>query len=114
MTSVSSQASLSARLKPKDAEPDEQWKADLRKRIEVGLRDMVEEAKKARDAARADARDEAAEARVTEDYEARMATIRKLAQDEFNTQLHKETLERQWALGQVVGEQWSDEVVRQQ
>ncbi|KAA1477967.1 hypothetical protein DENSPDRAFT_628344 [Dentipellis sp. KUC8613] len=58
---------------------------------------MIEEAKKAHDSAFADARNETTGVCINEDHENSMATIRKLAQDECNTQLHKKTFERHWA-----------------
>ncbi|KAH9985646.1 hypothetical protein BJV74DRAFT_756534, partial [Russula compacta] len=93
-------------------EPDEQWKADLRKRIEHSLRQMVEDAQTTRDTILSTHPDESGRERAQRAYDDSMNTIRTLAQEEFNRQLRLEMSERKWALDVVDSN--SPDVARQQ
>jgi hypothetical protein len=97
-------------------EPNEQWKADLRKRIELGLRHMVEDAQLTRNAILNSQPSENSRECALRDYEESMNTIRMLAQDEFNRQLRTEISERKWVLGSHVvdSDSNSPDVARQQ
>ncbi|KAI9462763.1 hypothetical protein BJY52DRAFT_1116100, partial [Lactarius psammicola] len=79
-----------------EIEPDEQWKADLRKRIEHGLLDMVEDAQTARDTILNSQPSEGSRERAMAQYDKSMSEIRTLAQEEFNRQLRSEMAERKW------------------
>ena len=79
-------------------EPDEQWKADLRRRIEFGLRNMVEDAQNVRDMILSFQPSESSRERAQREYEESMTAIRNLAQEEFNRELRMEMSERKWAL----------------
>ncbi|KAI0051417.1 hypothetical protein FA95DRAFT_272820 [Auriscalpium vulgare] len=116
MTSVSvphapESSATRARL-VKEAQPDQQWKNDTRKRIEHTLQSMVDEAQKVRAAAWREHADGDSRARATLDYEERMTNIRGLAQEEFMRQLNLEVQERVWAHGQIAGQ--SKDLVEQQ
>jgi len=98
-------------------EPDEQWKADQRRRIEHNLRHMVEDAQNVRDTILNSQPSESSRENAHREYEESMNTIRMLAQDEFNHQLRTEMLEREWALDvvdsnspDVVWQQWIGEI----
>ena len=78
-------------------EPDEQWKADLRRRIELGLRHMVEDAQTIRDTILSSQPSESGRERAQREYEESMNAIRMLAQEEFNRELRIEMSERKWA-----------------
>ncbi|KAI9507279.1 hypothetical protein F5148DRAFT_999632, partial [Russula earlei] len=93
-------------------EPDEPWKADLRKRIEHDLRHMVEDAQTVRDAILNSQPPESSRERAHREFEESMNNIRSLAQEQFNSQLRSEMSERKWAL-EVVDSN-SPDVVRQQ
>src|SRR5713226_7358780 len=93
-------------------EPDEQWKADLRKRIEHGLLHMVESAQITRDTILNSQPSEESRERAQRNYEESMNNIRMLAQEEFNTLLRQEMSERKWALNLVDNN--SPDVARQQ
>src|SRR6267142_1574130 len=93
-------------------EPDEQWKADLRKRIEHGLRHMVEGAQLTREAILNSRPSESSRERALREYDESMNTIKMLAQDEFNRELRREMSERKWALDVVDSN--STDVARQQ
>ena len=93
-------------------EPDEQWKADLRKRIEHGLIDMVESAKITRDAILSSQPTESGRENAERGYVESMNAIRTLAQDQFTRELRREMSERKWALDVVDSN--SPDVARQQ
>ena len=93
-------------------EPNEQWKADLRRRIEFGLRHMVEDAQNVRDTILSSQPSESSRERAQREYEESMNNIRMLAQEEFNRDLRVEMSERKWALDVVDSN--SPDVVRQQ
>jgi hypothetical protein len=95
-----------------EIEPDEQWKADLRKRIELSLRDMVEEAQTLRDTIFNSQPSESSRERAMVQYDKSMSEIRTLAQEEFTRQLRQEMSERKWALDVVDSN--SPDVARQQ
>ena len=93
-------------------EPDEQWKADLRKRIELDHLHMVSDAQKVRDAILNSQPSVSSRERAHWDYEESMNNIRTLAQEEFTRLLRLEISERRWALD--VASSNSPDVVRQQ
>ena len=78
-------------------EPDEQWKTDLRRRIELGLRHMVEDAQTVRDTILSSQPSESGRERAQREYGESMNAIRMLAQEEFNRELRIEMSERKWA-----------------
>src|SRR6266851_5480216 len=79
-------------------EPDEKWKADLRRHIEHSLRHMVEDAQNVRDTILNSQPSESSRENAHRAYEESMINIRTLAQEEFNRQLRTEMSERKWAL----------------
>ncbi|KAF8500255.1 hypothetical protein F5888DRAFT_1680559, partial [Russula emetica] len=93
-------------------ELDEQWKADLRKRIEHGLLPMVKDAQIVRDTILNSRPSESSRKRAQWVYEESMDNIRTLAQEEFTRVLHQEMSERKWALNVVSSN--SPDVARQQ
>ena len=95
-----------------EIEPDDQWKDNLRKRIEYGLRNMVEDARMVRNTILNSHPPESNRERALQEYEKSMTAIRELAQEEFTRQLRLEISERKWALNVVNSS--SPEVTRQQ
>jgi hypothetical protein len=93
-------------------EPDEQWKADLRRRIEHGLCHMVEDVQTVRDTILDSRPSESDRERAHREFEDAMNAIRNLAQEEFNRELRIEMSERKWALD--VADSNSPDVARQQ
>ena len=75
-------------------EPDEQWKADLRKRIERDFLHMVEDARIARDTILNSQPSESSRERAQRDYEEIVDSIRTLKQDEFTRMLCQELSDR--------------------
>jgi hypothetical protein len=100
------------RIDTRVLEPDEQWKADLRKRIEHDLIHMVESAKIVRDTILNSQPTESSRERAERDYVESMNNIRTLAQEEFTRELRREVSERKWALDTVDSN--SPDVARQQ
>ena len=94
-----------------EIEPDEQWKADLRKRIEHSLHEMVEEAQTVRDLILHSQPSESGRERAMAQYDKTMSEIRTLAQEEFTRRLRQEMSERKWALNVV--DSISPDVARQ-
>ncbi|KAF8474348.1 hypothetical protein DFH94DRAFT_635932, partial [Russula ochroleuca] len=84
------------RIDTRVLEPDEQWKADLRKRIEHDLIHMVESAKIVRDTILNSQPTESSRERAERDYVESMNNIRTLAQEEFTRELRREVSERKW------------------
>jgi len=93
-------------------EPNEQWKADLRRSIEFAFRHMVEDAQNVRDTILNSQSSESSRERAHREYEESMNNIRMLAQEEFNRGLRIEMSERKWALDVVDSN--SPDVARQQ
>ncbi|KAI0279544.1 hypothetical protein BC826DRAFT_945591, partial [Russula brevipes] len=101
------------RADPGAVEPDEQWKAEVRKRIEDGLRIMVKEAQTVRGTILNSHPSESSRELALSNYEKSMNDIRTLAQDEFIRQLRIEMSERKWALD-VVDSNSPDVALQQQ
>src|SRR5712671_7414700 len=76
-------------------EPDDQWKRNLRGRIERDLKHMVDEAQTVRYAILNSQPPESSRERAQHEFEESMAKIRSLAQDQFNSQLRLEMTERE-------------------
>jgi hypothetical protein len=93
-------------------ELDDQWKADLRKRIEHALFHKVEDAQIVRDTILGSQPSESSRERAQRDYEESMNNIQTLAQEEFTRRLRQEMSERKWTLDVVVSN--SPDVSRQQ
>ena len=93
-------------------EPDDQWKADLRKRIEHDLLHMVLDAKRVRDTILNSQSSQRIRARAQREYDESMNNIRTLAQEEYIRRLRQEMSERKWALDVV--ESNSPDIARQQ
>ena len=91
----------SVRTDTRPFEPDEQWRADLRKRIEHDLRHLVEDARTARDTILNSHSSERSHEHAQREYEEKMDVIRRLAQEDFNREMAIEMCERKWALDLV-------------
>ena len=95
-----------------EIEPDKQWKADLRKRIEHSLREMVEDARTVRDNILSSQPPESRRERAMAQYNKSMNEMRIFAEEEFTRCLRQEMSERKWALNVV--DLNSPDVARQQ
>src|SRR5882762_7583666 len=115
MTSVPSQSPTTGRSRPiSDFEPDDEWKKQLRLRIEDGLRDPVDSALKKYTAAVDSAENDAARSTAQTKYDEEMRNIRGKAQEEYNTALRLEILDRQLTVGQKPDEPWSEQLLKEQ
>ncbi|KDQ60292.1 hypothetical protein JAAARDRAFT_86845, partial [Jaapia argillacea MUCL 33604] len=98
-----------------DFEPDDQWKHSLRREIEANLGTMVADAKQElEDKLRAAPVDEDTRERLTRDHMQTMATIRRIAEEQFQAALERERQERLWASGQLAEGEWSEALKREQ
>ena len=76
-------------------EPNEQWKADLRQRIEHSLRHIFEDARTARDTIPNSDSSESSHEPAQREYEESMKAVQTLAQEEFDRELRIEMSERE-------------------
>ena len=89
-------------------EPDNAWKADLMKRIEVGFQSMVADAKDNHASELSKAPDTTeARIRLEEDYKEAMKTIRSLANEQYNYELDRERNQRRWTAGVPMTPDWT-------
>ncbi|KAJ2936414.1 hypothetical protein H1R20_g680, partial [Candolleomyces eurysporus] len=87
-----------------DLEPIDEWKINVRKRIEGDLSPM---AKDARDQLRANIRSNPEEENwFRAEYQRTMDDIRRLAKEQFQEELERERQERRWAAGMSWETDW--------
>jgi hypothetical protein len=91
-----------------DYEPDDEWKGQLRKRIEEGLLSMVTDAKENLAAELRKASDSPeTRMRLEADYKQAMQTIKNLASEEYQLELDRERNQRRWTAGVPMSAAWS-------
>ncbi|KAF8951846.1 hypothetical protein BDZ97DRAFT_1683327, partial [Flammula alnicola] len=81
-----------------DFEPDEEWKLQLRERIELGVRPMVQDSKD---------RQLAGLKRIEDEFKAAMSNIKALADQQYQLELTKERNQRRWIAGDPMDRGWS-------
>ncbi|KAJ8691928.1 hypothetical protein PTI98_011447 [Pleurotus ostreatus] len=97
-----------------DVEPSDEWKRNMRQRIEEGLRDMVFDAKNNYDSKLKERlMSNLLREQLYQEYQAAMAEIRKLAHEQFQVELERERQERRWAAGIALTPGW-DEALKQE
>jgi hypothetical protein len=97
---------------PSNFEPDDQWKADLRKKIEVNLTSMVEKARQVyEDKLKDHSFDPSA---VTNEYKTAISDIRVIAEEHYRHAIERERQERMWASGHQVDQGWSEAMIKEQ
>ncbi|KAL4264702.1 hypothetical protein AB1N83_005378 [Pleurotus pulmonarius] len=97
-----------------DVEPSEEWKRNMRHRIEDGLRDMVYDAKNNYESkVKQKPMSSLLREQLAQEHQAAMAEIRKLAQEQFQVELERERQERRWAAGIALTPGW-DEALKQE
>lgn len=98
-----------------DIEPDEEWKLILKARIQTDLQSMASEV---RQQSLAELRDSNPgpddKKRLTEDYKARMTTIKESAVEQYNIELEKERNKRRWMAGEPMQPGWSQSIAEEQ
>ncbi|KAF8157088.1 hypothetical protein B0H34DRAFT_859663 [Crassisporium funariophilum] len=91
-----------------DFEPDEEWKRQLRKRIEEGLQSMVADAKESQAAelrrAVVSAEDRL---RLEAEYKQAMHNIKSLANEQYQIELNREINQRRWTAGVPMRPGWT-------
>ena len=91
-----------------DYEPDEEWKVQLRKRIEEGLQSMVADAKENQAAELKKAPDTPeTRMRLEADYKQAMQTIKALASEQYQLELDRERNQRRWTAGVPMNPGWT-------
>ena len=96
-----------------DFEPEEQWKAALRQRIEDTLKPAAEKLKRElTDRLKDLSPPEESKAKI--DYDNAMAELRRTANEQYRQILERERQERRWAAGEKVDEKWSEILMKEQ
>lgn len=96
-----------------DFEPEEQWKTNLRQRIEDTLKPAAEKLKqklteKLKDLSPPE------DYKAQTDYDNAMAGLRRTANEQYRQMLERERQERRWAAGEKVDEKWSEIFMKEQ
>ncbi|KAF8999178.1 hypothetical protein BDQ17DRAFT_1183037, partial [Cyathus striatus] len=98
-----------------DIEPDEEWKARLKRSIEEGLQSMVEDAKdNLEESLRQTGISDEDRDRFKADYAHIMRNVRKLATESYHAELERERNERRWAAGIPVSSGWTHALQQEQ
>ena len=98
-----------------DYEPDEEWKVQLRKRIEEGLQSMVADAKESQAAELRKGPDTPeTRMRLEADYKQAMQTIKGLATEQYQLELDRERNQRRWTAGVPMTPGWSQYFLEEQ
>ncbi|KAJ2912829.1 hypothetical protein MD484_g7586, partial [Candolleomyces efflorescens] len=95
-----------------DLEPSDEWKANLKKRIEGELAPMVKDAKDQLEASirlKPEQRD-----RLLAEHQSTMGNIRRLAEEQFREELGRERQERRWAAGMSLENNWMESLREEQ
>jgi hypothetical protein len=96
-----------------DFEPEEEWKAALRQRIEDSLKPSAEKLKWAlTEQLKGLSPPEDVKAQIG--YDASMAELRRKANERYRQLLERERQERRWAAGEKVDEKWSEILMKEQ
>jgi len=96
-----------------DFEPEEQWKANLRQRIEGTLKPAAEKLKRELTERLKDL-SPPEESKAKTDYDNAMAELRRTANEQYRQILERERQERRWAAGEKVDEKWSEILMKEQ
>jgi len=96
-----------------DFEPEDQWKANLRQRIEGTLKPAAEKLKRELTERLKDL-SPPEESKAKTDYDNAMAELRRTANEQYRQILERERQERRWAAGEKVDEKWSEIFMKEQ
>ena len=96
-----------------DFEPEEEWKAGLRERIEDTLMHVAEKLKRElkENLKRVSPLEDS---KVQIDYDNAMAELRRTADEQYHQLLDRERQERRWAVGEKVSDKWSETFMKEQ
>lgn len=96
--------------KPDDAdfEPDDEWKRQLRKRIEESLESMVKDVKDNQAAQlRKQVVTEETRLQLEEEYKQAMVNIKTIASEQYRMELDRERNQRRWTAGKPINPEWT-------
>lgn len=96
-----------------DFEPEEEWKTNLRQRIEDTLKPSVERHKRELNE-KLKGLSPPEDSKAYADYDNAMAELRRTANDHYRQLLERERQERRWAAGEKVDEKWSEIFMKEQ
>src|ERR1700722_1951782 len=100
---------------PPDLEPDDEWKQEMRKDIENGLRSMVDDAKRVlNQELEAAVVDETRRNFLTAQHLETMKTIRGIAMTQFDDALKRERRLRRWSHGLEMDDELNEALVKEQ
>ena len=94
-------------------EPDEEWKTNLRQRIEVTLKPTAERLKR-ESIEKIKGLSPAEASKVQADYEDDMAVLRRTTQQRYDQLLERERRERRWNAGDKVDEKWTEILAKEE
>ena len=98
-----------------DYEPDEEWKKQLKKRINDSLESMVSDAKESQAAERRKGPDTPeTRLRLEADCNRAMQTIAALASEQYHLELDRERNQRRWAAGMPMNPAWTQYFLQEQ
>ncbi|PPQ67746.1 hypothetical protein CVT26_007034 [Gymnopilus dilepis] len=98
-----------------DFEPDEEWKRQLRERINKGLEAMKQDAKENQAAQLRKAPVSAEDRmRLEAEYKEAMKTIKLLGDEQYEVELERERSQRRWAAGAPVNPNWKSIILEEQ
>lgn len=95
-----------------DFEPDEEWKTNLRQRIEATLKPTAEKLKRELNE-KLTGLSPAEASKVHTDYDDSMAKLRRAAQQQYQQLLERERRERRWNTGEKPDEKWTEISVKE-
>jgi len=96
-----------------DFEPEEEWKTNLRQRIEDTLKPAAEKLKLMLNE-KLKGLSPPEDSRAHTDYDNAMAELRRTANEQYRQMLERERQERRWAAGEKVDEKWSEILMKEQ
>ncbi|KAJ7579044.1 hypothetical protein C8J56DRAFT_796862, partial [Mycena floridula] len=102
LSSASTASTSSLRQHVPDFEPDDEWKANMRKTIHEALKVMFDEADQNLNQQIKTARDDQERQRLVAEHTRTRKEITGLAQEEFEHAVNKERMQRRWTVGQAL------------
>lgn len=96
-----------------DFEPEEEWKATLKQRIENTLKPAADKLKRDLNQ-RPRGLSPPEESKAHADYDNAMCELRRLANDQYRQSLERERQERRWAAGENVDGKWAEVLMKEQ
>jgi len=91
-----------------DFEPDDEWKRQLRKRIEESLESMVKDVKDNQAAQlRKQVVTEETRLQLEDEYKQAMVNIKTIASEQYRMELDRERNQRRWTAGKPINPEWT-------